>query len=185
MIQILKPSFVLANFPASSSSPPPPSGSFEYCSRARWKWELCPHLETEEADDEFVIYKNLLLLFLIPRRKKCLLLKPAEVLSLEDFSYSPSTPEGSLGLLLPSGNFLFFEVGSWRRGSWKKLEVLRFAFCQLPLLLFFLLSFLLIVCFDDVCFWRRQVLLGMSVAIEMPGGKKFCRNLLKLLLKSC
>lgn len=59
-----------------------------------------------------------------------------------------------------------------------------FLACYLLSFLFCFLSFLLIVSFDDLCILRCEMLLGMPIAIQMPGGKTFCRELLKLLLKS-
>lgn len=65
----------------------------------------------------------------------------------------------------------------------KRKLALRFASHLLPLLLFFLLTFLLIVCFDDLCFWRSKMLLGMSVAIQMPGGKKLLQEVAEVTTK--
>lgn len=69
--------------------------------------------------------------------------------------------------------------------SWGLEEELGLGFFPLlaPSSLFYFLSFLLVACFDDVCMLRCKMLLGMPVAIQMPEGKTFCRELLKVLLK--
>lgn len=54
--------------------------------------------------------------------------------------------------------------------------VLVFLFLACSLLSFISLSFLLIVCFDDLCMLRCKMLLGMPVAVQMPEGKTFCRE---------
>lgn len=160
---------MLVNFP------PPPLSISENCLCGRWKWQLFPHLEAEEKDDKLSFPKSVCFCFDALKEE----LPPPENSRSSFARRILKQPFSSLGLMWASFALRSFFV-LW---GWGKELGLGFSPCLLPPP--FLLAF-----FPSHClFWwfmhaEIQDASGNPWCYSDAWRKPFCRQLLKLLLKS-